>query len=279
MKTPDFLVIGHVTQDTIIQKNINYQTFGGTSLYSAILAREFGLKTAMFTSAKKDFPFNEILKNVVVKNIVSENNTEFENNYLEKRRVQYIRSYANEINFSLIPKEWLDCKILFLAPIFKEFSSLPKVFKKSFIGCNLQGWIREKDENGKIYLIENWHHLDLSGIDLLVFSDEDVKEKHWDYFASKVKYVAVTSGFRGVFVSIQGQWNHVPGFSTNILDSTGAGVVWASTFMIFFYETRDIILSSKMANSAASLSIEGLGYSNIPGRKKIQEKIAKVNSD
>ena len=77
MKTPDFLVIGHVTQDTIIQKNINYQTFGGTSLYSAILAREFGLKTAMFTSAKKDFPFNEILKNVVVKNIVSENNTEF----------------------------------------------------------------------------------------------------------------------------------------------------------------------------------------------------------
>ena len=259
MKTPDFLVIGHVTQDTIIQKNINYQTFGGTSLYSAILAREFGLKTAMFTSAKKDFPFNEILKNVVVKNIVSENNTEFENNYLEKRRVQYIRSYANEINFSLIPKEWLDCKILFLAPIFKEFSSLPKVFKKSFIGCNLQGWIREKDENGKIYLIENWHHLDLSGIDLLVFSDEDVKEKHWDYFASKVKYVA--------------------GFSTNILDSTGAGDVWASTFMIFFYETRDIILSSKMANSAASLSIEGLGYSNIPGRKKIQEKIAKVNSD
>ena len=110
-------------------------------------------------------------------------------------------------------------------------------------------------------------------------SDEDVKEKHWDYFASKVKYVAVTSGFRGVFVSIQGQWNHVPGFSTNILDSTGAGDVWASTFMIFFYETRDIILSSKMANSAASLSIEGLGYSNIPGRKKIQEKIAKVNSD
>ncbi|MBM31614.1 MAG: hypothetical protein CL764_02030 [Chloroflexi bacterium] len=275
MKTPDFLVIGHVTQDTIIKKNLNYQTFGGTSLYSAILAREFGLKTAIFTSARRDFPFNKILKNVFVKNISSEKNTEFENNYLGKRRVQYIRSSANAIEFSMIPKEWLDCKIVFLAPIFNEFLSFPKIFKKSFVGCNLQGWIRKKDFNNKIYLIENWHHLDLSGIDLLVFSDEDVKKENWGFFASKVKYVAVTSGSKGVYFSVNGEWNHVSSYPTNSLDSTGAGDVWTSTFMIYFYETKDILLSSKMANAAASLSIENLGYSNIPGREKVKKRFLK----
>ena len=63
MRIPDFLVIGHVTQDTIIHKNINLDTFGGTSLYSALLSKKLGLNVAVVTSASKDFPFKKILQN------------------------------------------------------------------------------------------------------------------------------------------------------------------------------------------------------------------------
>ena len=274
MKTPDFLVIGHVTQDTIIHKNINLDTFGGTALYSALLSKKLGLNVAVVTSASKEFPFKKILQNFLVKNIVSEYNTKFENNYIENKRIQYIKSSAKDIDFSFIPKEWLDCKIILLAPIFKEFISFSKIFKEGFVGCNLQGWIRDKDVNGKIHFIQNWEDIDLSGLDLVIFSNEDIKKEFWEYFALKVKYVAVTCGANGVYISESGEWSHIPGYNSNLIDSTGAGDVWASAFMIFFCETADLLLSAKMANAAASLSIEGFGYSKIPNRSEIEEKFS-----
>ena len=82
MRTPDFLVIGHVTQDTIIHKNVNLKTFGGTALYSALLSKKLGLNGAVVTSARKDFPFKKILQNFLVKNSLSEHNTKFENTYI-----------------------------------------------------------------------------------------------------------------------------------------------------------------------------------------------------
>ena len=265
-----------MTQDTIIQRNVTYKTFGGAVLYSAVLAREFGLSAAIVTSAREEFPFKKIIGNIRVKNIISRENTQFQNNYLLEKRQQYVKAHADKIDFSKIPREWLKSKIVLLAPIFREFLSFPQIFESSFIGCNLQGWIREKDENGRIREVKEWNHFNLSGLDLVVFSDEEVKKSSWDYFASRVKYVAVTSGSNGVYISVSGKWSRIPSFSSNSVDTTGAGDVWSSAFMIFLQETKDIILSGNIANVAAGLSIEGIGFSKIPNRDVVQRKLHKA---
>jgi len=57
----------------------------------------------------------------------------------------------------------------------------------------------------------------------------------------------------------------------NIFDPTGAGDVFATSFLLRLAETGDPFVAARFANVAASLSVEASGMDSVPYRARVEE--------
>ena len=61
-----------------------------------------------------------------------------------------------------------------------------------------------------------------------------------------------------------------------MIDPTGAGDVFATAFLIRYFETKDISQSANFANAAASFCIEKKGIEGMASREEILDRAAKI---
>ena len=272
MNTIDILTIGNLTEDINIINNNVHKSIGGTSFYAYKVAEKLGYDLRIITEISDKL---NVSKKINPKKIISQNtqlHTIFENTYLDGKRSQKVLNKPGKIKLKNISKklENIDPKIIFYCPILNELdSSFFNLFNKSIKICNLQGFMR-KTVNQSIQIKKNLPNINFKIFDAVILSEIDTNFENALKISSYSKIVCYTMGKKGVKIIID---NEIIAFKTlNVIntDETGAGDVWGTSFIIFYYlMKKDLNESVSLSNISASLSVTGISDKKIPKYNEI----------
>ena len=264
----DYLAVGHIAQD-LTPDGIR---LGGTVSYSALTAHALGLRVGIVTAATEDAVMDG-LESVAVHRLPSSRNTTFENRYGPEGRTQILHARAEPLKPADVPIEWRTAPIIHLAPIAREIDSdFSRHFPNAFIGLTPQGFLRQWDGPGRVSHAE-WREAaaTLAMVSATVISIEDVAGD-WaliECWAAAAKILVVTQGEQGATVFDKSGRHHLPAPAVNVVDPTGAGDIFAASFFIRLWQTRDPIESTRFAVALASDSVTRVGLDGIPKQYSI----------
>lgn len=277
MTIPHFISIGHITHDLVG----NGITPGGPALYSTCAARNLGMPVGMITSFSRPLLQPGLLQGIDIRCQESQKTTTFANLYNEHgERRQIIESVADRITPTLIPHEWRAVPIVNICPVANEYTpEIVRLFDNALIGICPQGWMRRWDNKGQVFR-KKWENFKdvLPYADLVFFSEEDVSDpkKAVETYLPYTKMVVVTQGKLGASIYSHDGVHRSPAFPTIEVDPTGAGDVFATAFLIRYFETRDVPESARFANCVASFVVEKEGIYGIPGLDDVKRRLNAV---
>ena len=265
----DYLVIGHITQDILP----NGFALGGTVSYSALTAAAFGLRVGMVTSCAPDLKLPELEGIKIVRKDAVQSTT-FENVYTPNGRVQHVHHRADTITCADIPQQWKDTPIVHLGPVAQEVDpALSAAFTHSFVGVTPQGWMRDWDDEGRVFPCK-WgdYKSVLQHANAAILSLEDVSndEDEIQKFAEAVPILVITYGEADARVYWHGDVRVFRPPDREEVDATGAGDIFATSFFVRYNQTRDPWESARFAALIASNSVTRRGLASIPTREEIK---------
>jgi sugar/nucleoside kinase (ribokinase family) len=265
-----YLAIGHICQDLLPDGWM----FGGAATYSARTARALGCQVQVITSLRADVDVRPALNGVEVINYPSEHTTTFENVYTSAGRHQTLHGVAERLTPDRFPAT-LTADIVHLAPVAQEVDlSWLERFPGALIGVTPQGWLRRWDAQGRISPIE-WADAAkvLPHADVVIVSIEDVAHdeallQHW---AAQARLLVVTRGAHGCTIHRNNTVTAVPTHAVEIVDATGAGDIFAASFLVQLRQSGDPLAAARFANCLASQSITRRGLDSIPTPAEIEQ--------
>ena len=273
IETPDIVCIGHFCHDEVYGRMI----LGGTTSYCAIVAAQLGSKAGVITSVGPDFLFRERFEELGIEVMykTAENTTVFKNIYHDGQRTQYLKARAGTLLPDDLPRAWQKAPIVKFCLIADEVDpSVLGLFPGSLVGATIQGWLRKWDSQGKISAKEmDWTLL--SHIDVISMSRDDIAgfEHVIPQIASTVSVLVITDGHKQAEVFVDGLLSHYPAFPVIEVDPTGAGDVFAASFLLKYGENRNIDEAVSFAHCAASIVVEGVGLDKLSDLHLIEERV------
>ncbi len=258
----DYLVIGHICYD----KTPQGLTIGGTAAYSAATAKTLGCRTAIVTSYAGSDGWEDSLPGIEIQQVPAKATTKFENIYEPDGRRQVIHSVAGDIGVEAIPVAWQRAKIAHVGPIANEVDpAIIGLFSNSIVGLTPQGWMRRWDETGLIHS-QLWlgaeDYLPLAAATFI--SDEDlVTPSMLNDFRNFSRVLVMTQGGAGSIVYFGDEVRSVPTTRVQVVDTTGAGDIYATAFLIRLHQTAgDPWEAARFANEIAAQSVTAAGLKN-----------------
>jgi len=229
----DYLVIGHVAHDLTPEG----PRLGGTVAYSALTARALGLQVGVVTASGRETSL-EALNGIQVVSLESPQSTTYENIYTEHGRVQYLRAQAEQIDFASVPEVWRRASIIHIGPIANEVDSvLLKDFSPALLGVTPQGWMRQRNADGRVSRSE-WKNSEqvLQKAGAVVMSREDVNgdDELIEHMAHQTRILVVTESNDGCVLYWNGDRRRFRAPAVHEVDATGAGVVLRRHFLFAF---------------------------------------------
>lgn len=282
----DFLTVGNLTRDTTPEGF----RLGGTVSFAAMTARQLGWRPGVLTRASLDglvpaepgpdglirttgLPGTH-LDGIPVYVEPSPVTTTFTNIYTAEGRIQYITAVADPVTPDGLPQEWAAAQVVLLGSIARE---LPPhwafEFPGALIGIAPQGLMRRWDERGLV-THGRWDDggVFLRRCDAIFLSREDVSgdDSYIAKLAGQARLLVVTDGYHGATVYQNGTATAIPPRRAREVDPTGAGDVFATSFLLRYAETRDPFVAARFANIVASLSVEAAGMDAVPPRAEVE---------
>ena len=262
-----FLSVGHFCYDV----SPNGYILGGSASYSTLTARNLGHHARAITAVGANFDRqNPLLDGIKTFYSESSETTIFDNQYDEQgHRQQFILGAAKELKGADVPVEWRTSNIVYLCPIANEVSAeLVHCFSKdTLIGATPQGWLRQWDASGRV-AAKRWATAEeiLPYIDVLILSDEDIRAypDELETYIRLAPVVVLTRGASGATLFQNGTQLDSVAYSVTEIDPTGAGDVFATSFLIDYYQNRTVEQALNFAHCVASFAVEGIGTSCIP---------------
>jgi sugar/nucleoside kinase (ribokinase family) len=268
---PDLVAIGHVVKD--LGPGRGRWRLGGTVTFAAVQAQRLGLRAAIVTRAANDIDLKAELPGIQISVTPSPVTTSFENVYVDNRRRQRVPTQAEPITYDDAPVDWRQASIVLLGPVCGELPAEVKhPFAQSLAGVSAQGWLRRlgRDRHVRRHAWDGpsfWR-----GCQVLFVSDEDLARRRdqLERWTAEVPVVAMTRANRGARVAVEGRWRAIDAFPAREADPTGAGDVFAASFLARYHETRDVAKATRFAAAAASLSVRRRGIDGIATRDEIE---------
>lgn len=267
MAAPDFVAVGHVTLDRFAGTTRP----GGAALYAGIAAHRLGLTVGLLTSHGDDFPLEAIPSRIEVVSVPATATTVFEIGAAAGGRALRARATARPLGVADVPPDWHDAPLVLLAPVLDEVDpALAAWFDDSTVGAAAQGWLRGLGPEGRV-VPAAWDPSVrlLAGFQALFLSREDVAgaEEAAARWFQWVPVGALTCDRDGALLFVSGQRYEVPPRPAREVDPTGAGDVFAATFMIEHARHDDPWRAAAAAACAGSLAVEGEAWSTVPDRR------------
>jgi sugar/nucleoside kinase (ribokinase family) len=266
---PDYLFIGHITQDQI---NNNYR-LGGTAAYGAIMAHRIGIRVGLVTSYAPGTPLDQ-LDGIEIHNQVSENTTTFNNSYTPSGRVQTLLNRAEDLDPGRIPENWRKARIIHLAPVCQEVQiRAGEGFPGNVLAYSLQGWLRGWDEKGLVHptpLPDLKRGEKCPGTAFLSIEDLGFKREKLDPIRKIFPCTVFTTGNQAAELYQEGKMINIPPEPSLEVDPTGAGDIFAAAYMAYWLiKGKTPTEAARMANKLASISVTRPGIEGIPTREEI----------
>jgi sugar/nucleoside kinase (ribokinase family) len=309
--------IGHLAIDNVIRlKRLSKPTLGGSVSYCSLALRTYtqfadiSIVSHVGTINIDKSLFNIIRsKNFNLKGIKYSNvkNTSFILDYFNHTRTLTLKSKSPNLEFRDIPQEYLDNPpdAVVLVPLCNEISyeyiaQLFKHFPNIYFGLDLQGFIRNIDDQGLVSheynenIISNLDKIiNLIGDKLILKgsevemkllanenSDLDIIMRHFEKFGTKGIFI-MTLGKKGSLIFQKGEKIlKIPAFKPKkVIDETGAGDVYLSIFLYEFLNSSKSWSAIKnagyLASAAASFLVEKKGPSGFVLKKKVLKRMEK----
>jgi sugar/nucleoside kinase (ribokinase family) len=265
-----YVTIGHICQDVLPQGWM----FGGAATYSARMAHALGCQVQVLTSLRADVDVTPALHDIEVVRVPADHTTTFENVYTDQGRHQTLHAVAERLTpdrFPALPA----ADIVHLAPIAQEVElGWLDCFPGALIGVTPQGWLRQWDAQGRVSPI-GWAEAErvLPRADVVIISIEDVAhhEELVQQWAVQAQLLVVTRGAHGCTVHRRGAVTAVPTHPVEVVDATGAGDIFAASFLVRLRECGDPIAAARFASCLASQSITRRGLDSIPTPAEIDQ--------
>jgi sugar/nucleoside kinase (ribokinase family) len=267
--SPDMLIAGHIAKDVTAD---GWRPGGGV-LYAAAQAERLGLRVAAVTACSSEIDPASLLPGVEWHVLPSAATTTFENVYRAGIRQQRLLDVGDQIRLEDIPPHWLEAPLVLLTSLFHEIDGdiAPSLAARgAIVGLGAQGWLRSLEDDrvrpAPFEPAPSW----LAGEAVFV-SQEDLSEpervKEW---RGRVPVVALTRAHSGCTVWDAAGRHEVSAAAVAEVDPTGAGDVFAVSFLVRYAESRDAVAAARFAAAAAALSVLGEGISAIAGRGEIE---------
>ena len=274
MSAPDFVAIGHVTLDRFGDE----VRPGGAALYSAVTAHRLGLSAGILTSHAADYPLEAIPSRIEVVTLEAPATTVFEYDAVSGDRQQKLVSTARPLAVRDLPDDWRDAPLALLAPVAQEVDlRLSAAFEDGSVGAAAQGWLRALDDERRI-VTQPWGGARevLNRVLALFVSAEDLRghESQLTEWVQHVPVAVVTAGAAGALLYVNGERYEVRPRRTREVDPTGAGDVFAAAFLVHYQRHPDPWDAAEAATCAASLSVEGEGWSTVPDAAQLEEALS-----
>ena len=272
----DYLAIGHFAKDITPEES----QLGGSVAYSALMARALGLRVGILSSFNPDDLDLSILGEIPIINISSEKTTTFENMAKGNRREQILHQRATLLDFEQVPENWRRTAIIHLAPIAQEMESkLPAGFFPALLGLTPQGWLRGWDDEGRVSP-RKWSQAEASlnhaGAAVLSVEDVEGDEERIEEFSLASRVLAITEGSEGTRLYWNNDLRRFPTSKVEVIDTTGAGDIFATAFFVRLHSTRDPWEAARFATCLASKSIARRWLDSIPTQAEIQDCLMEV---
>ncbi|HEX5165768.1 MAG TPA: PfkB family carbohydrate kinase, partial [Thermomicrobiales bacterium] len=280
-RVPDYVAIGHMT----IDRTPSGDMLGGSVLYAALTAARYGLRAAILTRAnlaaldgQQRRQLDEIAAEVEIVTQASNGITTFTNTEVAGRRSQQIHDWGGEIDLTGLPPLWRSAGAIHLAPVAQEIE--PRQVSRlspRLLGCTPQGWMRRWDEErlGKVRAVPLRLPADLiSRIDALVVSAEEyTHSRDIVVQVGERGLSAITRGMQGASLIDRGREVDIPAYRIKVVDTTGAGDVFAAALFAARSERQSVSASARYASAAAALNVSGDGLSSVPRRAEVEALI------
>jgi len=160
--------------------------------------------------------------------------------------------------------------------------ALATAFPDATLAAAAQGWLRRTGRDG-VVRPRAWspEPVVLSRLQALVLSGEDVRgrEALVTEWVQRVPLAAVTSGAQGAILYVNAERYEVAPRPTQSVDATGAGDVFAAALLVEYAREGDPWQAAAAATCAASLSVEGTGWSAVPDRARLDEALRDYLAD
>jgi sugar/nucleoside kinase (ribokinase family) len=262
---PDFVAIGHVTLDRFEDGTVRP---GGSALYAAVTAHRLGLRAAILTSHAGDFPLDAIPPQIEVVSLEASETTVFEHERRPGGRVLRAGGTARALSAPDVPEDWRDAALVLLVPVLNEVDpAIVTAFDAASMGASAQGWLRALGPGGEV-VPRPWTPPPelLSRIQVLFASTEDIRghEAAALEWVQKVPLAVITAAAAGALLYVNGdRYEIVPRRALEV-DETGPGDVFAAAFLVHYDRHGDPWEAAAVATCAASMSVEGAGWSAVP---------------
>ena len=269
MSAPDFIAVGHVTLDRVGDATRP----GGAALYAAVTAHRLGLSVGLLTSHGDDFPLDLIPSPIEVVSVPAEATSVFEHRAVPGGREMRVITTARPLSANDVPEDWRDAGLALLAPVIDEVDpAVTDAFSDATIAAAAQGWLRRLAPAGEVVARPWTPPAELLGrLQALVVSTDDVRgqESRLTEWLQRLPFAVVTAGAHGALLYVNGERYDVRPRPAREVDATGAGDVFAATFVIRYHLDGDPWQAAAAATCAASLAVEGAAWSTVPDRAKL----------
>jgi sugar/nucleoside kinase (ribokinase family) len=274
MAAPEFVAVGHVTLDRIGDA----VRPGGAALYAAITAHRLGASAGILTSHADDFPLDALPPQIEVVTVPSARTTAFEHREVDGRRTLRVTDAAGPIGADDVPDDWRDAPIVLLAPVLNEVDPLiATAFGDASLGAAAQGWLRGFDAEGAV-TPALWTPPDflIARLQALFLSREDIGE---DFVGAvemfqRVPVGALTAGEKGAVLFVNGERYEVRPHPVREVDGTGAGDVFAASFLIEYHRHGNPWDAGALAACAGALAVRGEGIGAIADRATLDAALS-----
>ncbi len=317
LKNTSITFTGHFAIDHIIRfKRLNKPSLGGSTTFCSLALSEYinNVDIRIISHIGK-LNFNiSLLDKIKNKNIdlsgikySQTENTNFVLDYFDHKRSLTLNSRSPNLDFNDIPTNFFrDPPDAFvLVPLCNEISyeyisQILKKFPKTYIGIDLQGFIRKIENDGKVKyvydeeIIANMENIiELIGDRLILKgSEEEMKliarkcVNYNDIITHYYKYknngiYIMTLGEKGSMLTRRDEnILKIPAFKPKrVLDETGAGDVYFSIFLYEFIHSdkswKSIEKAAYLASAAASFLVEKKGPAGFETKKAVLKRIKK----
>jgi len=279
----DLVGIGNPVYDIIItpRSRTNGRVLSGCSTNACLAGKKLGLqRVGMVGCIGPDFAarINNDMKNHGLE--ISLNSTEGETGgfrliYDDRGdRTLDVLGVANKIGAKEFPAEYLDTKFILVGPILGEvdlrFLEFLRSSSKATIYLDPQGMIRTIGKDGRIF--HECDHQTFKSVARVVDfikpneHESEIITGEKDPVQSLLRLrdlgsavPIVTLAERGSVILNRDELYRIPAFPTTAIDPTGAGDVYAGSFITEYLRTNDLVESALFASAAGSIMVEQVG--------------------
>jgi ribokinase len=273
---PNFIALGHLSFDVNVIDNGPPSSHipGGAAAYAALTAVKHDLSTGVISSVGDDYPVDLILDGIDVRVVESEHTASFANYYDKGDRTQVLIASGNRISQAAVPSDWTTPDILFVGPLLHELPTDCVNWFDPKLSCLVpSGWLRRWGHDGAISHADMLPPFRGKKWDVIAVSESEIESLPEQQLFDLGEIICVTKGENGSRIWKDGDWTHIPIAAAEPVDFTGAGDIFATTFVIALSEGKDIEEAGVYAAAASAISIEATGLSGCPSREQIEARL------